>query len=149
MGKATQQAAKVGRTNCSPGIDDSAWLLSRHARPLQRQLLANNLQSIREVEQAAGRKIPKNVRHHKRLDCAIFQYAFAATEETEQRLVDTVRAVYVPTDSKQRVWAGSWITRQSHIQICVRNPSNILGTWLLKSSNSSEEPNEGQNLQEA
>ncbi len=77
--------------------------------------------------------IPKNRRHRRDRDCAVFQYLYTSLEEggaRASRVVDTARAVYVTTDEKKRIWPGSWIYDDSHIQVCVRNPACILGTWL-------------------
>jgi hypothetical protein len=80
---------------------------------------------------AAGQPLPKNANHYKFLDCAVFQYAYAAIENFEgQQPADSARAVYVPTGEDKRVWERSWITNGAHIQICVRNTACILGTWL-------------------
>lgn len=95
-------------------------------------------EQYREVEAGAGRQLPKNVRSHKRLDCAVFQYAFAAVEAIDNQQVDSTRAVYVPTGAHERVWPKSWIARQAHIQICVRNQQSILGTWLVSPISSEE-----------
>jgi hypothetical protein len=97
-----------------------------------------NVRHLRKVfeayqakEKEAGRPLPENANHSKYLDCAVFQYAYAAIENTEEQLsVDSARAVYVPTGKKSRVWSRSWISNEAHVQICVRNPSCILGTWL-------------------
>lgn len=78
----------------------------------------------------AGLKTPRNANNHKYLDCAVFQYAYAALEAIGTS-VDTCRAVYVPT-SDRRVWTRSWISKLAHIQLCVRNPRCILGTWLVE-----------------
>ncbi|MEX2174600.1 MAG: hypothetical protein WD872_09575 [Pirellulaceae bacterium] len=95
------------------------------------------------IEQTAGRKIVKNANKHKYLDCAVFQFAFAAIEGDSQR-VDSARAVYVPKGNGQRVWKRSWISSDAHIQLCVRNPSCILGTWLHHPMNveNGNEPNQ-------
>lgn len=74
--------------------------------------------------------MPTNVRHHRRLDYAVFQYAYAIVEGDARRSVDCARAVYVPTEGKKRVWKGSWIFGKAHIQICMRNLPCVLGTWL-------------------
>ena len=74
--------------------------------------------------------VPKNVRSAKNLDCAVFQYAYETTEAGGKR-IDSSRGVYVPTENSKRVWPRSWIVRDAHIQICVRNPRCILGTWLV------------------
>jgi hypothetical protein len=90
-------------------------------------------QLYKETEEKAGRKLPENANLHKYLDCAVFEFAYASLK-TYGDQVDTCRAVYVPTGGDKRVWPRSWIYRQAHIQICVRNPSCILGTWLVKPS---------------
>lgn len=78
----------------------------------------------------AEKPIPKNIRYRRFQDCAIFEYTYAWLAD-EGKPVNTCRAVYVPTDQKKRVWKGSWIYEGSHIQLCVRNPKAILGTWLV------------------
>lgn len=83
-----------------------------------------------EVEAEAGRLPAVNVRADKRLNCAVFEYAYTTFQE-EGRNADTCRAVFVPT-IRDRLWRGSGINPQAHIQIVVRNPANILGTWLVR-----------------
>lgn len=78
-----------------------------------------------------GSSIPKNFNAKKKLDCATFQYAYAALEE-ENEPVDTCRAVYVPTQGKDRLWDRSWLYHETHIQLCVRKPESILGCWLVE-----------------
>lgn len=51
--------------------------------------------------------------------------------ETGKKL-DTIRAVYVPTTGKERLWERSWLYHQTHIQLCIRNPDGIVGIWLEK-----------------
>lgn len=86
---------------------------------------------LREEALTAGRPVPKNVKSRKRLDCAVFQYAYAATDLSEEK-IQTARAVYVPSNSEGRAWDRSWINSLAHIQLCVRDSSCILGTWLVK-----------------
>jgi hypothetical protein len=88
---------------------------------------------VAELTQA-GLSPPVNANQHKYLDCAVFQYAYPAIEPQSGQ-IDTSRGVYVRTGKdrqgrKPRVWKRSWIVRDAHIQICVRNPACILGTWL-------------------
>jgi hypothetical protein len=82
------------------------------------------------AQEAAGLKVPKNYNKHKTLDCAVLQYAYAVIEDDPANQVDSARAVYVPTGTSKRLWKRSWLSRDAHIQICVRNPQCILGTWL-------------------
>ena len=78
----------------------------------------------------SGLPIPENAYSDKRLDCQIFEFAYRLVERSSNRPVDTSRAVYVPTGKAKRVWQRSWISKETHIQLCVRSPSCILGTWL-------------------
>jgi hypothetical protein len=79
----------------------------------------------------AGAKLPKNSRKYRRLDCAVFEYAYKVLKESEPNsTVDTARGIYVPTDGAKRIWGGSWISEDTHIQLCVRNPASLLGAWL-------------------
>jgi hypothetical protein len=67
------------------------------------------------------------------LNCEVFNFAYAALElQMESRQVDTCRAVFVPSTRTDRLWYGSGINAHAHIQLCVRNPECILGTWLVK-----------------
>ena len=75
--------------------------------------------------------LPRNTRKYRRLDCGVFEYAFQSIDETGLKAsVDTTRGVYVPAGGNRRVWEGSWVSRDAHIQICVRNPASLLGSWL-------------------
>lgn len=79
----------------------------------------------------AGESLPTNTRQYRRLDRAVFEYAYTFLQNTDPiSKVDTARGVYVPTKKANRLWEGSWIARETHIQLCVRSPACILGTWL-------------------
>ncbi len=80
---------------------------------------------------ATGIPIPKNGRHHRDLDCAIFNL-FYQEAAAAGKPIDTARAVYVPTASAKRVWKGSWIYEEAHLQICVRNPKHVLAVWHVR-----------------
>jgi len=86
--------------------------------------------TIRRRE-ALGVQAPQNGNQHKNLDCWIFNELYPAYELRRQR-IDTCRAVYVPTKSSKRVWKRSWIYQEAHIQVCVRNPANILAVWHIR-----------------
>lgn len=76
-------------------------------------------------------EVPVNVRSHRSLDCAVFNYLYAEFEAARKPL-DTARAVFVPTAVAKRVYKGSWISEETHIQICVRNPKSILAVWHVR-----------------
>jgi hypothetical protein len=87
--------------------------------------------SFRSVMELGDAKLPKNRHKYRKLDCAIFEYAYKKIEESEPNTtLDTARGIYVPTDGTTRIWPGSWISQDTHIQLCVRNSASLLGTWL-------------------
>lgn len=87
--------------------------------------------SYRVAMDDAGVPLPRNTRKYRKLDCAVFEYAYELIEDSEPSAkVDTARGIYVPTDRAGRIWQGSWLSGDTHVQICVRNPASILGTWL-------------------
>lgn len=80
---------------------------------------------------ATGREPPVNVRSHRTLDCAVFNYLYNQLEAAGRPL-DTARGVFVPTSNASRVYKGSWISEEAHIQLCVRNPRSILAVWHVR-----------------
>ena len=87
---------------------------------------------LKRESERAGKKLPKNYNARKKLDCAVFEYAATVFEQEEGESLDSIRAVYVPTSGKERLWERSWLYHETHIQLCIRNPGCILGTWLVK-----------------
>jgi hypothetical protein len=84
---------------------------------------------------AIGAKVPKNVRQSRALDCAVFNYTYGLSDATSKP-IESARGVYVPTSTAKRVWPGSWISEEAHIQICVREPKNILAAWHVRAEDS-------------
>lgn len=82
----------------------------------------------------AGESIPRNRNARKYLDCKTLEYAYAAFESGGEQ-VQTCRGVYVPTGSEGRLWERSWLSKGTHIQLCVRDPACIIGTWLVEPRN--------------
>lgn len=76
-------------------------------------------------------QIPQNVRDKRNLDCAVLNWVYSQSDTANNR-IETCRGVFVPTDNKKRVWRGSWIYEEAHIQICVREPENILALWHVR-----------------
>jgi hypothetical protein len=95
------------------------------------EYLGEIFESYKEAMELAGEDLPENTRKYRKLDRAVFEYAYKVIEDSEPNLkVDTARGIYVPTDGAKRIWDGSWISRDTHIQLCVRNSASLLGTWL-------------------
>ncbi len=87
-----------------------------------------------ESQQALGLTPPANKRRWKYLDNAVFEYAYAAIEAENEKSgtpvrVDTCRGVHVRSG---RLWKESWVQHGANIQILVRNPECILGSWLVE-----------------
>jgi hypothetical protein len=95
------------------------------------EYLRESFAAYRKAMELAETPLPKNTRRYRKLDCAVFEYVYKVISETEQGApVDPARGVFVPTGGERRVWEGSWISRDTHIQLCVRNPASLLGAWL-------------------
>lgn len=88
---------------------------------------------------AQGLPVRRNANARKYLDCATLQFAYAGLEAAGQP-VDSCRGVYVPTGTNARLWERSWLSREAHIQLCVRNPACILGSWLVPSASTRASP---------
>lgn len=95
------------------------------------EYLGEIFESYKEKMELTDDPLPTNDRHIRRLDRAVFEYAYKVIEDSEPNSkVDTARGVYVPKDGTKRIWDGSWISRDTHIQLCVRNSASLLGAWL-------------------
>jgi hypothetical protein len=96
--------------------------------PRNVQLLKGLHDDMVDKWKSKGIEPARNVRHRKNLDCAVFNYCYEKAV-AKGRPIDSARTVYVPTDKSKRIWHGSWIYEEAHIQICLRNPKNILAVW--------------------
>ena len=100
------------------------------------EYLRESYEPYRETLLLSGQALPRNSRKYRKLDCEVFEFAYKLIGKSEERSsVDTARGVYVPTGGDRRVWEGSWISRNTHIQLCVRNPASLLGSWLYFPTN--------------
>jgi hypothetical protein len=95
------------------------------------EYLLSVFEEYRRSMELSGDPLPENNRKYRRLDCAVFEYAYKFIDAIPGHpAVDTSRSVFVPAGGDRRVWGSSWISRNTHIQLCVRNSASILGTWL-------------------
>ncbi len=123
--KAPSRPEEVAVLGCMIRLGNCFDLLN----PDNLQMLSGFHREFDQSQRQAGRKPVRNYNQAKYLDCAVFEFAYAAFE-TQDEPIDSCRAVFVP--SNRRLWAGSGVYRDAHIQLCVRNPKCILGTWLVK-----------------
>jgi hypothetical protein len=75
-----------------------------------------------------------NANNHKYLDCAVFKWLYRLLAETS-RPVDSCRAVFVPLQlgkGMPRLWKRSGVFEGAHVQLCVREPANILAVWPVR-----------------
>jgi hypothetical protein len=82
---------------------------------------------------AAGEKLPDNANNHKYLDCAVFNWLFKLLAR-DGRTIDSCRAVFVPLQEAKmrRLWKRSGVFEGAHVQLSVREPSNILAVWPVR-----------------
>lgn len=96
--------------------------------PMNLRVLRAAYARLKEDLDRKGIPLPANRRQYRDLDCAVFNYFYNEAREAGTA-IDSARGVYVPTDGAQRIWRGSWIYDQAHIQICVRNAHNVVAVW--------------------
>ena len=71
--------------------------------------------------------MPKNKGANRELDCAVIQYLHRSNIENKVAPYDTIRSSF---DEGGNVYDGSTFTKRLHIEVCVLNPSMILGYYL-------------------
>lgn len=77
--------------------------------------------------------LPKNAGKHfgrRCLDCAVFETVHRLREMQGLRPFDTVAAYFV---EGEELYPGAAVQALDHVQICVRNPAQILGYFLPRS----------------
>ena len=92
-------------------------------------VLATAHDELNKALTAGGQPMPGNANNHKYLDCAVFNYMYQSIR-LQGYTLESARAVFVPGGS--RLWTRSGVFREAHIQICVREPDNILAVWPVK-----------------
>lgn len=99
----------------------------------------NGLQAVEQaygsycaVAAASGAKIPENVGGDdlflRKLDCAVINYLHAVRNAAGDEPFNTVRAVFT---EGEYLYPNSGFRRKTHIQICVRKPSNIKAVFRV------------------
>ena len=104
----------------------------RSGRPGQHDILDEGLHdALDRRDQDGGDEPPRNVGYHRRLDAQysidMYEYIVSGPGSRSTR----PGRIYVPTSEEARR-PGSWISDETHIQVCVRNPRNILAVWHVR-----------------
>lgn len=99
--------------------------------PANGQLLQGFHKDMVKEYKDRGETPRQNANNHKYLDCETLEYAYEALK-LGGLPIDSSRGVYVATGSPARLWTRSWLSKDAHIQLCIRNKSCILGTWLVE-----------------
>ncbi len=102
--------------------------------PSNTMLLKQAYGELEIAMSAVGKPVPQNANTHKFLDCSVFNWLYAKLE-IEGFLVESCRAVFVPLQAGKglpRLWKRSGVFEGAHIQLCVRDPRNILAAWSVK-----------------
>lgn len=101
-----------------------------------------NIRHLREAHdglavafQMARLPMPRNSNFNKFLDCAVFNWLYSTAADHGVRY-QSCRAVFVAARQAEgrsaRVFLRSGIFVGGHIQICVREPRNILAVWSVR-----------------
>jgi hypothetical protein len=80
-----------------------------------------------------GQRPPDNANVHKYLDCAVLNFLYDQTGRAGYNL-ESCRALFAPLEGGKfpRLWPRSGVLRNTHIQVCVRSPANILAVWSVR-----------------
>ncbi len=102
--------------------------------PSNAALLKQAHAGLSAVMSAAGKRMPENANNHKYLDCAVFNRLYAKLARAGLA-PDSCRAVFVPLQVRKglpRLWIRSGVFEGAHIQLCVREPKNIMAVWSVR-----------------
>lgn len=97
--------------------------------PSNARLLHAAHADLEAAYRAEGKELPNNANTHKYRDCAVFNWLYARLEERGLS-TESCRAVFVP--ALARVWDRSGVFEGAHIQLCIREPRNILAVWSVR-----------------
>jgi hypothetical protein len=89
-------------------------------------------QSLTSQYEAAASPLPKNSggedRFARRLDCQLLEMLHDIRKHNEERPIDTVFGIFF---EGQPIYQDAGFYEKTHIQICVRNPTCIVGVFRV------------------
>lgn len=95
-------------------------------------ILQKAFDGLVQTSEKAEVKVPENKDANRALDCAVIQYLHRSNIENRLLPYDTIRSSF---DEGEKVYKGSTFTKRLHIELCVLNPSMILGYYLPRPVN--------------
>mgnify|MGYP001216088856 CR=1 FL=1 len=98
-------------------------LVESYSLSILKEAHAGLLKMYNEV----GKIVPQNNGPKRKLDCAVIKYIHQTRKESGETSYDTVRSAF---DEGDKVYEGANFTSRHHIQVCVRNDSQIKGYFL-------------------
>jgi hypothetical protein len=93
------------------------------------EILKEGYTQLKEKLKLAGQDMPTNKGANRQLDCSVVKSIHEFNKQQDKPAYDTVRAAF---QEGELVYEGASFSLRSHIQICVRNPDNIIGYFLPK-----------------
>ena len=90
--------------------------------------------ALKQAHDQAGQRLPQNSRHQgelalRRLDCAVIRYLHQFRLEAGLQPFDTIRAAF---PEGHQLYPGAGFQERTHIQLCIRQPRNIIGYFRVK-----------------
>jgi hypothetical protein len=126
---ARQPRLKIRQPSVIGAVIDLGYCLNL----TQREAVESVAEAHRNLKQfftLKGQDLPKNLSNKQRpLDCMVINHLHELRKLKNQREYDSVIGYFAEGES---IYEGGELRHQNHLQICVRNPSCILGYFLPK-----------------
>jgi hypothetical protein len=96
------------------------------------QVLEEAHTTLASIIAASGAQMPENAGGEdllqRKLDCAVINFLHVARRDAGEGPFDAVRGIFT---EGERIYRNSGFRRKTHIQICVRNSTNIHGVFRV------------------
>lgn len=84
-------------------------------------------ESLLQLTEKSGEKLPLNKGANRKLDCAVIKYVHETNKRLNIPAYDTIRSAFLEGEP---IYPGSNFTNRLHIEICVLKPELIKGYFL-------------------
>lgn len=96
------------------------------------ELLRDQYELFKLGMEIAGKEMPVNTEYRRNLDCAVIESLHRQRIENDDIPFDSVRGVFI---EGKEIYPTSGFMKNSHIQICIRNPNCIKGYFVPREVN--------------